>query len=358
MKRKILLIIVGLILTIIPYFINIYSVYRLISILLGITVIIIALVLKKKDKAWRMVFLPIIFLVLAFVFDCAIAHIFIRIPIFANIEKSSNNVITYNSVFYREYSCNNKIKLDDFYKKSYPCSKDDIEINDATSFLNNVIENYRTYQNKFVKIEGKVSKVNGTYNLELQGYTLTEESINGYVLFSESVTLEVNFNEILDLTNYKVYDSITVIGRLDELIKRGNNYIVKMYDSVIIDSNLYDEFELSVVPKKSCVNDKFEYAVTNDLTYYTSCLDNIYVKYDEENIYDLSYVLLDKKMTFEALTKLSKETKEENGNTLYKYDNFNILKCANNKEVIIGNEELKIDSPYCKVEEPQNNEEL
>lgn len=358
MKRKIILIIIGLLMAIIPYFINVYSIYRLLSVLIGLILIEIGLIMNKKDKAWRITFIPIIFLILAFFIDYGTVHLFKNIPIFADKVKSSKEVITYNSLFYREYSCDGKIILDNFYEMSYPCDKSYLETTDATSFLNNVIENYKTYQNKFVKIEGKVSKVNGTYNLELQGYTLTEESINGYVLFSDSVTLEVDFNKIIDLTGYKVYDTIKVIGRIDELIKKGDNYIIKMYDSVILKSDLYKTFEMSVVPKNSCKNDKFEYAATPELTYFTSCLDSIYVKYDEENIYDLSYVLLDKKMTFEALTQLSGDKTEENGNTLYKYDNFNVLECSNKKEIIIGDKTLKVDSSYCTAEEPNLDKEL
>lgn len=358
MKRKMILILIGLLMAIIPYFINVYNICRLLSVLVGLILIEIGLIVNKKDKAWRITFLPIIFLSLAFFADYGTVHLFKNIPIFADKVKSSNEVITYNSLFYREYSCDDKIILDNFYKMSYPCDKKDLETIDATSFLNNVIENYKTYQNKFVKIEGKVSKVNGTYNLEMQGYTLTEESINGYVLFSDSVTLEVDFNKIIDLTGYKVYDTIKVIGRIDELIKKGDNYIIKMYDSVILNSDLYETFELSVVPKNNCENDKFEYANTPELTYYTSCISSIYVKYDEENIYDLSYVLLDKKMTFEALTKLSLDKKEEAGNTLYKYDDFNILECSNDKEIIIGDKKLKVDSSYCTAEEPELDKEL
>lgn len=358
MKKKIILIIIGLLLLITPYFINVYSLYRLLSILIGLIIIEIALIMNKKDRLWRIVIFPIFFLALSFAIDYGVTHILNRIPVYATKVKSSEKVITYNSLFYRMYSCNNKLIIDNLYKKEYQCAKDELEVVDATSFLNNAIENYKDYKDKFLKIEGKVSKINGTYNLELQAYTLTEESINGYVLFSDNVTLEVNFNEILDLTTHKVYDSIVVVGRIDELIKKGSSYIIKMQDSVILESDLYETFELSVVEKNSCENDKNEYAKTTDLTYYTSCLDNIFVKYNDENVYDLSYVLLDKKMTLDALITKSKENKEENGNILYEYETFKVLACANKEEIIIGDKSLKIDSPYCEVPEPNTDEEL
>lgn len=355
-KRRTIFIIIGLLFALIPYFVNVYSVYRLLSVLFGLILIEVGIIINKYDKPWRIVLLPIIFLIMAFNLDFGISHIFKTIPIFSERHISSQNVIVYNSLFYREYSCNKKIIIDNLYNKEYPCNRDDLNTMDSTSFLNNVLENYVEHKNNFVKINGKISKLNGTYNLEMQAYTLTDESINGYVLFSNNITLEVNFNEIKDLTKYKVYDNITVIGRIDELIKRGDTYTVRMYDSIIIDSDLYETYELSVVEEKKCENDKKEYTITEEGKYYTSCLNNIYVKYDEENVYELSYVLLDKKITINNLIDKSIEMLEENGNTLYDLEIFKILSCKDSNEYILGNKKLKIDSPYCETTTNQSDE--
>lgn len=347
-KRKIIFILIGLILTLAPFFINNYNIYRLLGVLIGLIFLEIGFIIDKADKAWRIVILPILFIITAYLLDFGVTHLFNTIPIFSQKLVSSKDVIVYNSLLYREYSCGDKIIIDNFYEKEYPCSSEVLEEMDVTGFLNNVLENYNNYKDKFVKINGKISKLNGTYNLEMQAYTLTDESINGYVLFSDNITLEVNFNSVKDLTKYKVYDNITVIGRIDELIKKGNNYIVRMYDTVVLESDLYETFELSVVENKKCENDKTKYAETDEGIYYTSCLSNIYIKYDEENVYDLSYALLDKKMLFSNLIKNAKEKEELNGNTLYDLDTFKILKCKDNKEFIIGNKKLKVDSPYCE----------
>lgn len=356
-KRRLTLIIIGLLLTLIPYFINVYSIIRALSIFFGIVSLIIAITLNKKGETLLIVILPIVFILMAFGFDYGIVHIFNTTPIFANKVISSNKVITYNSILYRVYSCNNKIIIDNFYKLEYPCSSNDLETHEVTTFLTNVLENYQSYKDNFVKITGKISKINGTYNLELQNYTKTDESINGYVMFNDSVTLEVNFNEVKELTNYKVYDNVTVIGKVDKLIQSFDKYTLKLIDSVILDSDLYNHFELSIIPKNSCDNDKVKYEEMDNLVYYTSCIDKVLIKYNEDNIYDLSYELLDKRVTLNDLINLSKESKEENGNTLYIYDDFNILKCANQNEIIIGTKKLEVNSPYCEVEEP-NNEEL
>ncbi|MBQ6687147.1 MAG: hypothetical protein IJN03_01325 [Bacilli bacterium] len=357
-KTKLILILSGLALILIPYFINVYSILRMISVICGIIVLVAGIVIDIADKLWRIVILPILFLIITLALDFGVSHLFKTIPVFSDKLVSSKDVIVYNSLFYREYSCNGKITIDNLYKKSYLCDPDDLEENDVSSFLNNVLENYNKHKNTFVKIAGKISKLNGTYNLELQAYTLTEESTNGYVQFSDNITLEVNFNEIQDLTKYNVYDSISIIGRIDEIIKKGSNYIIRLYDSIILESDLYKSYEISVVEKNSCVNDKAKYVETDEGTYYTSCLNNIFVKYDSENVYDLSYVLKDKKITIDTLTNNSIETTEVNGNKLYNLEQFKILSCGNKKEFIIGNSSLGLESPYCDVEEPNSSEEL
>ncbi len=356
-KRKHILMVIGLILIFIPYFINQYTVYRLLSLLFGI-LLVEASILEKNDKAWRIVVLPIIFIVLSFNLDFGITHIFKRIPIYAQKHQSSDKVVVYDSLFYRVYSCDEKLIVDDFYEKGYLCSEEDIKDKDVSSFLNNVYENYNEYHNKFVKINGKISKVNGTYNLEMQAYTLTEDSINGYVMFSDNITLEVNFNEIKDLTKYKVYDSITVIGRVDEFIKKGFRQSLILQDSIILESDLYNTYELSVIEKDKCENDLVKYAETDEAKYFTSCLNNIFVKYDAENVYDLSYVLADEKIKKENLIARSNSHEEVNGNILYKLKQFNMLVCANEKAIILGNNYLELFSPYCKAETSNFEEEL
>jgi len=355
-KRRLIFLIIGLILFLVPYLVNIYTINRLLSLIVGLVFILISLIINKKDKAWRIVFLPIIFLMLSFVIDYASSHFYKNPPIFAEEVKSSEDVSVYNSLFYRVYRCGKKYIVDDFYKKEYQCNEDSLNTIDSSSFLNNVLESYSEHKDKFVKIAGKVSKINGTYNLELQAYTLTDESINGYVLFSDNITLQVNFNKIEDLTKYKLYDSITVIGRIDELIKKGEHYIIKMIDSVILESSLYNDYELSVVEKNKCENDLEKYVEMNDITYSLSCISNIFVKYDSENVYDLSYVLSDKKVTLESLIEKSVDKEEEAGNIMYNLNDFKMLKCADNKKIILGNKSLKIDSPYCEVI-PENTED-
>ena len=50
MKRKLILILIGLSMTIIPYFINVYSIYRLLSVLVGLILLEIGLIINKKVK--------------------------------------------------------------------------------------------------------------------------------------------------------------------------------------------------------------------------------------------------------------------------------------------------------------------
>ena len=44
MKRKLILILIGLLMVTIPYFINVYSIYRLLSVLIGLILLEIGLI--------------------------------------------------------------------------------------------------------------------------------------------------------------------------------------------------------------------------------------------------------------------------------------------------------------------------
>ena len=81
-KKKIFFIIIGLLLIIIPYFINVYSIYRLLSVLLGLILLEIGIIINKKNRVLLIVLLPIIFWGLSFGIDYGIVHLTKRIPVY------------------------------------------------------------------------------------------------------------------------------------------------------------------------------------------------------------------------------------------------------------------------------------
>jgi hypothetical protein len=249
---------------------------------------------------------------------------------------------TYNNILYRVYNCDGTNTLDFGYKKNYVCSFSLPEEN-----INSFLANFAKYKNKFVNINGKISGISGSSSISMQAYENLDNSINGQVSFSESVTLIINNNGNLErVEDLKIYDTINIIGRITKIKNNGQNKEVYMDDAKIISRNTYDTYSINAVENKSCETDLKLISKTDEYNYYSSCLDSIHVIYDEDNIYDLDYVLTDKRMTFEILTNNITKTSNEVGD-LYTFDSFNLVKCANSNNIIIGNKKLNLKTNYC-----------
>jgi hypothetical protein len=342
MNKKILgLKIISIILILWPFIDNNYSILRQVSVLIGIVLFLISLIKEKKSKL-VLIFTTILLLICSFTFDFLLVRFLKFTPIFSYEINSSNNMSTYNNLIYRVYNCNGENILDLGYKKNYQCSFALPEEN-----INSFLANSSKYKNKFVNINGKISAISGSSQISMQAYETLENSINGQVLFSENITLIINNNGNLDkIEDLKIYDTINIIGRISKIKNNGQNKEIYMEDAKIISRNTFDSYTINVVQNKQCESDLKLISKTNEYNYYSSCLQSIYVVYDEDNRYDLDYVLTDKRMTFEELTKnITKESNEVGD--LYKYDSFNLVKCANSNNIIIGTKKLDLKTNYC-----------
>ena len=345
-KKAILLIICGLIFTICPFIYNVYTIFRLISLLIGIIFLSLGFTYQKKNKPLKFSILIIFIFIIIFGLDTCLVRYFNRIPILSSKIKSSNKVATYNSFFYRVYDCNGSLIYDPFYQKKYACDIILPEEN-VNSLLSHIVNNFRDYKNKFINVNGKISNISGSSSIGMQIFEIAENSINGQVKFSENITLTIiNNGQLKNTEDLKIYDSINIIGRIAKIKNKGQNKEIIMKDARIINRNNYQNYDISIINNKSCETDLKLLSKTEDYTYYNNCLDSIYVKYDNENIYDLGYVLTDKRMTFDLLIRDT--TKEENNNLeLYQFDEFNLIKCKNSNN-IIGNKNLNLESNFCE----------
>ncbi len=325
-----------------------YTKVRLIAITVGLLFFIIY-IFKIKCKM-RFKFLILLIFILSFYgIDTIMSYLKIHEPIIAIKTDSNKKVTTFNGLFYRVYRCDNKLTFDYLYQKSFPGNDELLSDLDVNSFLSNIEQSYKKYKNKFVKISGKISAVGGSNILELATYEITQDSINGHVSFGENLKLKIYFKQNLE-TFYKVYDNVTVIGRITKLDKNKDVYTLMMHDSTIKETDLYDDYEIIVNNNPNCNQTLIDYTSNDDFKIKNYCLQNIYIKYDAANVYDLSYVLLDKKLTIKDL--LAKKNNEINDyDTLYEYDDFNILQCQENKDLIIGSKDLNLTSNLCPHEQ-------
>jgi len=339
-KEKLVLIIISLILIVVPYFFNIYSIYKLISVCLGITLLDIGFTIGKKRNIFLIIYLPILMLILTYGVDYLLTYTFNKSPIYVFENKINNNVSVYNSLFYRIYKCDNKIHFDNNYEDSFMCNTSLIEEIDINKLLNEPEISYKEHKNNFIKVTGKISKITGTNSVEMQEYTLVDGMLNGYVKFNETSKLIINLNGI-DVSNYKIYDYMTVVGLLSSYDKT-NNVLTLTYTK-LEERELYNEYDIHVIESSKCENTLKEY-IDN---YYLDCLENIYLDYKIDK-YELSYALKDKKITIEDFLRNIKVEENENYK-VYKHEKFNILSCSDTKNIII-NKNKKIDYFLCEEE--------
>lgn len=345
MKKRNVLILISIILMILPYFINYYTFLRILSYFVGLLLFGIILFKSKKN-----VVVNIIVILTIFISSYFIDYIFChkeRIPFMAKEVVSSEKVTTYYSWLYKVNICDKNWNTDKFYKDGYTCKKEFLKETQVNEFLST----YESNKNSYLKIKGKISQIIGEKYIELEPYENNQIEQNGNVIFKKDIILRLPIKGLdINIKDFKIYDEIEFIGRVDDKIKEKDSNIYLFTDVIIYQTDLYDNFEIIVENDKNCELDKTEYVKINDLTYYTSCLKNIDIKFNEENIYDLDYVLLDEKITLDNLLKRSiTQNNDEFNNTLYELKEFKILVC-NNNDVIFG-KNILLENNYCEVEE-------
>lgn len=336
--KKIFLIIFCILLIVVPYFIDVYSIYRLISVCLGIMLLDIILAISKKPKIFLLIYLPFLLLIFTYGIDYMKTYILDLRPIYVFENRINDNVTIYNSLFYRVYKCENKEIFDNNYEKNYMCDTKLIEKIDINKLLNEPKVSFKEYKNSFIKVEGKISKISGTSSIEMQAYTNVDSQLNGYVKFNETSKLIINLDGI-DISNYKIYDYITVVGLLDSYDKTNNS--LDLIDIKIEENNLYSNYNIHIIESSTCTKELKEY-VNN---YYLYCLENIYLDYKIDK-YELSYALKDKKITMNEILKDS-ELEEKDNYKIYKSEKFNILSCSEEKNIIYSKSQ-KIDYSLCE----------
>lgn len=342
-KRLIVLLGLGLTLMIVPFLINIYSIFRIISLMLGIILITVSLCLKKKRNIFYIILVPLIMLVFSYGIDTLLFYTLKRVPVFSYAIKSSEKVKTYNSFFYRVFDCNGELTLDYGYTKNYVCSNDYLDPININGFMQDAEESFKKYHHKFVHIYGKISKITGNENIELASFTRSDDMLNGYVNFNLDNILVVNTDE--NLSKYRIYDYIDVYGKVSEY-KNGK---IILTNTKLVASNIYNTYSFEII-----TNDENKISnLVKEQNYYYYGITSVNVKYDGDNIYELSYLLTDGRFDLEKLVKnaefeVLKDAEDVEVAKKYKLEKFNLVECTNNKKIIV-NSKNKIDSDICNL---------
>ncbi len=343
-KRLIVLLGLGLTLMIVPFLINIYSIFRIISLVLGIILITVSLCLKKKRNIFYIILVPLIMLVFSYGIDTLLFYTLKRVPVFSYAIKSSDKMRTYNSFFYRVFDCNGNLTLDYGYTKNYVCSNDCLDAININSFMQDAEESFKKYHHKFVHIYGKISKITGNENIELASFTQGDDTLNGYVNFNLNNILIVNTDE--NLSKYRIYDYVDVYGKVTSI----NDGKITLTNTKLVASNIYDTYSFEIIAS----DDNKLTNLVKEKKYYYYGLNTINVKYDGDNIYELSYLLTDDRFKFDDLIKGKEYEVFKNDEDVeiakkYKLEKFDLLECSNGKK-IVANSKSKANQSICDLE--------
>lgn len=343
-KRLIVLLGFGLTLMIVPFLINIYSIFRIISLLVGIILITVSLCLKKKRNIFYIILVPLIMLVFSYGIDTLLFYTLKRVPVFSYAIKSSDKMRTYNSFFYRVFDCNGDLTLDYGYTKNYVCSNDCLDAININSFMQDDEESFKKYHHKFVHIYGKISKITGNENIELASFTQGDDTLNGYVNFNLNNILIVNTDE--NLSKYRIYDYVDVYGKVTSI----NDGKITLTNTKLVASDIYDTYSFEIIAS----DDNKLTNLVKEKDYYYYGLNTINVKYDGDNIYELSYLLTDDRFKFDDLIKGKEYEVFKNDEDVeiakkYKLEKFDLLECSNGKK-IVANSKSKANQSICDLE--------
>ncbi len=343
-KRLIVLLGLGLTLMIVPFLINIYSIFRIISLVLGIILITVSLCLKKKRNIFYIILVPLIMLVFSYGIDTLLFYTLKRVPVFSYAIKSSDKMRTYNSFFYRVFDCNGNLTLDYGYTKNYVCSNDCLDAININSFMQDAEESFKKYHHKFVHIYGKISKITGNENIELASFTQGDDTLNGYVNFNLNNILIVNTDE--NLSKYRIYDYVDVYGKVTSI----NDGKITLTNTKLVASDIYDTYSFEIIAS----DDNKLTNLVKEKDYYYYGLNTINVKYDGDNIYELSYLLTDDRFKFDDLIKgkeyeVFKNEEDVEIAKKYKLEKFDLLECSNGKK-IVANSKSKANQSICDLE--------
>lgn len=343
-KRLIVLLGLGLTLMIVPFLINIYSIFRIISLVLGIILITVSLCLKKKRNIFYIILVPLIMLVFSYGIDTLLFYTLKRVPVFSYAIKSSDKMRTYNSFFYRVFDCNGDLTLDYGYTKNYVCSNDCLDAININSFMQDDEESFKKYHHKFVHIYGKISKITGNENIELASFTQGDDTLNGYVNFNLNNILIVNTDE--NLSKYRIYDYVDVYGKVTSI----NDGKITLTNTKLVASDIYDTYSFEIIAS----DDNKLTNLVKEKDYYYYGLNTINVKYDGDNIYELSYLLTDDRFKFDDLIQDKEYEVFKNDEDVeiakkYKLEKFDLLECSNGKK-IVANSKSKANQSICDLE--------
>ena len=161
---RILLLIIGLILLISAYALNKYNLLRTILLIIGLILLVVQSVLERNHKFIFAILFTLIYLGFAITIDYIVVKTFHKTPVLTINIMTTDNVKIYNSLGYRVWQCDTSKEeyiVDPLNKLGYFCSTDNMNTININVISKELVNNYKKYQNTFIKLDGKVSSIIG-----------------------------------------------------------------------------------------------------------------------------------------------------------------------------------------------------
>lgn len=360
-KINMILLLISIVLLLLAIFITKSSAVRPFFWILSIILLTANIAISNNFKSVKTITLLLILLIISIIGDGIIVYSLKRIPVFSFNIISTEKTIVYNSIGMRVWQCDKNdyknLIIDPFYESGYMCDAEDITVMDSNSFLNSIVSNHSEYRNKYVKINGKISKKTGQNYIEMRPYSSSDITVNGYVEFADNITLRIIFNNGEPaLDNYDIYDEITIVGIVKNMENESGKYVIYMYDSKVVSAINLNEYTVTITSSRKC-NTEPKLIHSNDTAnIYTYCIDEAIVSYPD-NKYELPQALSSNKIKIEDLYNGTNniDINEDDNSKIYRFEEYSILVCnpEKSKDIIIGKKKMSFKDVECqlKVEE-------
>src|SRR5574344_1265188 len=267
-KKRIITLILGLLCIFIALILNNYQIIRFLLYLLGLILLTISNAIERSNAKLFVPLFDIIFFFLLVATDYLCVSAFKKVPILAYNIVTNDESTVYNAIGYRVWVCktgDKLFKVDPLYKLGYYCSSSNMQEEDINNILPIINNSFNSYQDSYVKIVGKITKIVDEQTLNMSTYTIN-----------------VNFNiASKDIISHNKNDSIIIYGKIDSRTTDDNKVIIRMIDSSIITTN--DDIQASdtsgynfkVENNNYCQYDKELWFQTTDKIIYKACLNDL-----------------------------------------------------------------------------------
>ena len=129
-----------------------------------------------------------------------------------------------------------------------------------------------------------------------------------------------------------------------------NDGKITLTNTKLVASDIYDTYSFEIIAS----DDNKLTNLVKEKDYYYYGLNTINVKYDGDNIYELSYLLTDDRFKFDDLIQDKEYEVFKNDEDVeiakkYKLEKFDLLECSNGKK-IVANSKSKANQSICDLE--------